>query len=276
MKVWGVALDVLREASSRRWLLALGVAVTGALIVVALSLKLEVADGALAGRLFGAGPGTDGEAADVAMRAVFGAAAMVVYYGGLPFGVLLCSDFAPRLLAPGRVEQLLALPLRRVELLLGSWLGVLLLATGSSLYAAGGLALVLGFKTGVYAAGPFIAAALAGITFAALYAAMLAAAVFVRSAALSGLVGLALFTLGLAGSYRAQAEGYLAPGAGRALFLGITAVLPRVAALGDAAGRLAAAAPVDLPHLAALVGGTLAFALGALAVAALRFEWKDY
>ncbi len=49
-----------------------------------------------------------------------------------------------------------------------------------------------------------------------------------------------------------------------------------MAALGDAAGRIAASAPVDLARLAAQVGGALAFALGALAVAALRFERKDY
>ncbi|HUB08112.1 MAG TPA: hypothetical protein VMB50_13975 [Myxococcales bacterium] len=277
MRVWAIALDVLREASSRRWLLALGVAVTAALLVIALSLKLEVVDGALAAsHLFGASLGTDVRAAEVAMHAVFGAAAMVIYYAGLPFGVLLCADFAPRLLAPGRVEQLLSLPLRRGELLLGTWLGVLVLATGASLYAAGGLAFVLGVKTGVWAPGPFIAAALAGVTFAALYAAMLAAAVFVRSAALSGFVGLALYTFGIAGSYRLQAKTYLAPGAGREILLALTAALPRVAALGDAAGRLAADAPVEWPRLAALVGGALAFALGALAVAELRFEWKDY
>ncbi|MHB8417291.1 MAG: hypothetical protein ACYDCL_04390 [Myxococcales bacterium] len=273
MKILAVALDVLREASSRRWLLALGVAVTLALLAMAFALRLESV-AAVAPRLFAGSVG--GSAAEVVTRAVFGVAAVLIYYCGLPFGVLLCADFAPRLLAPGRVEQLLSLPLRRVELLLGSWLGVLLLATFASAYAAGGLALVLGLKTSVVGPGPFIAAALAGAAFAAIYAAMLAAAVFARSAALSGFVGLAVYSAGLAGSYRGQAESYLAPSAGRELFLGITAVLPRFATLGDAAGRLAASAEVDLPRLALALGGTLLFAAGALAVAALRFQWKDY
>jgi len=52
--VLAVALDVLREASKRRWFLALGIIVTGALVLCALGLRLDIVDGALAAtRLFG-------------------------------------------------------------------------------------------------------------------------------------------------------------------------------------------------------------------------------
>ncbi|HME90303.1 MAG TPA: hypothetical protein VKE49_02690, partial [Myxococcaceae bacterium] len=106
MKVVGaVALDVLREARSRKWVLALVIAISLTLIFLALSLRMDVLDGALAStRLFGALLGTDIRSAEVALRPVFRAAAYVIYYGGLRFGVLGCSDFAPRLLSPGRIE----------------------------------------------------------------------------------------------------------------------------------------------------------------------------
>jgi Cu-processing system permease protein len=59
------------------------------------------------------------------------------------FGILSCSDFAPAMLTPGRIEQLLSLPVRRWELLVGTVLGVMALALGAALYGAGGLALLL-------------------------------------------------------------------------------------------------------------------------------------
>src|SRR5262249_41105822 len=141
VKTFAVALDLLREAASRRWFLALGGAITLLLAVLGLALQIEVVDGALAAtRLFGEVMRTDIQSVDVALRPVFRAAAYVVCYGGLAFGVLACADFAPSLLAPGRIEHLLSLPVRRWELCAGTFLGVMALAVGGAVYGAGGLA----------------------------------------------------------------------------------------------------------------------------------------
>ena len=105
------------------------------LLFLGLALRLEVVDGALAAtRLFGAALDTDVRSVDVALRPVFQAAAYAIFYGGLAFGVLACADFGPSLLAPGRIEHLLALPVRRPELIGGTFLGVLLLASCGALY----------------------------------------------------------------------------------------------------------------------------------------------
>ena len=94
----------------------------------ALGLRLEVVDGALAAsRLFGGAVGGGIQAVDVALRPLFTGVAYVVFYAGLAFGVLACADFAPTLLAPGRIEHLLSLPVRRAELVVGTFLGVLAL-----------------------------------------------------------------------------------------------------------------------------------------------------
>jgi Cu-processing system permease protein len=277
VKAFAIAADVLREASSRRWLLALGVAVTIALILIAFSLRLDVVDGALAAtRLFGSDLHLNIRAAEVAMRAVFSAAAYVIYYGGLPFGILICADFAPRLLAPGRVEHLLALPIRRWELLAGTLLGVLTLSTGAALYGAGGLAIILGIKTGVWTLGPLLAAVLAGVSFSAVYAAMLTTAVFVRSAALSDFVGFLLFGFGVMASYRDQIVRFFRPGLTTSLVRGGLSIMPPIAALGDAAARIAGSAEVQLPRLMALIAGVLVFGAAVFAVGALRFDRKDY
>ena len=109
-----VARDLLREASARRWFLALGLAITGLVVVLGMALRMEVVDGALAAtRLFGHVVRHDIRSAEGAMQPVFEALAYVVFYGGLGFGVLACSDFGAELLSPGRIEHLLVLPVRR-------------------------------------------------------------------------------------------------------------------------------------------------------------------
>src|SRR2546430_16817818 len=149
MMTFTIALDLLRQAVLRKWFLALGLIITVILALVGMALRMEVVDGALAGtRLFGKLVGGDIVAADVALRPVFSAATYVIFYGFTGFLILACADFAPALLAPGRVEHLLGLPVRRFELIAGTYLGVLALAGLAALYGASGLCVLLGLKTG--------------------------------------------------------------------------------------------------------------------------------
>ena len=65
-------------------------------------------------------------------------------------------------------------------------------------------------------------------------------------------------------------------GVGRTLFAGLTAVVPPLGKLADAAGALASSAPLAPGGLLRLLAGTAAFAGALLAVAAWRFERKDF
>ncbi|HEY3356101.1 MAG TPA: hypothetical protein VGQ83_22805 [Polyangia bacterium] len=275
--VAGVAADVIREALSRRWFLAMAIGVTLLLAGIAIGLRLDVVDGALAAtRFFGASMSSDIRSVDVALRPIFKAAALLIYYGGIGFGLLLCADFGPLLLAPGRIEHLLALPVRRWELLAGTFAGVLALTVIGALYGAGGLCLILGLKAGVWTLRPVLAALLASVTFSALYAPMLAAALFVRSAAFSAATGGFFFIAGIVASYRADVARAFKPGAGRLVFEALTLPLPRVAALAESVGAIAAAQPVVPARLGALIVGLLVFALAFLALAVWRFEQRDF
>src|SRR5690242_12202331 len=107
MTVQHIALDVVREAFARRYLIGLFGAILAGLILLAFALDLEVAQGALAGfRLFGAQMGNEIIPVDVALRPIFQALAWGVFYFGLLFGVVVTADIAPKMLAPGRVELL--------------------------------------------------------------------------------------------------------------------------------------------------------------------------
>lgn len=277
MKTWAVTLDLLREARSRKWFLFLGGAVTLALGVTGLSLKLDVVDGTLAAtHFFGKDLESGPMSADSLLRGVFMAASQIIFYGGLLFGVFSCSDFAPKLLSPGRIEHLLALPVRRWELLAGTFLGVLLLALAGAVYGSVGLTLIFGAKVGIWTARPVLSALLAVVAFVPIYAAMLTAAVFARSAALSSGVGGAVFVLGVITSYRDTILPMFSAGLGRAVFNALTVLMPRLARLAALSGKLAGAEPVHAVAALSLVGGCLAFGAGALAIGVWQFEERDY
>jgi Cu-processing system permease protein len=272
-----IAHDLLREALSRRWFLALLIAITVLLAVLGLALRLDVVDGALAAtRLFGKPLRTDIRSVDVALRPVFKASAFVGFYGGLSFFILACADFGPSLLSPGRIEHLLALPVRRWQLLVGTYVGVLALASIFALYGAGGLALILAIKTGIWNLRPILGALLGVVTFAALYGTMLAVAVAARSAALSAASGAALLILGIIAGYRDALGELFENGVARAVFEAVTLLLPRISTLASSAALIAANEPVVGADLLRLLLGVALFGAGALAIGIHRFEQKDY
>lgn len=278
MKIITVVMNLLREAAARKWFLALGIGITLLLAIIASALRIEVVDGALAAtKLFGSSMNTDIRAVDVALRPVFQAASYMVFYGGLAFGIIACADFGPALLSPGRIEHLLAQPLRRWEFLAGTYVGVWLLATLAATYGAGGFALILGLKTGVWSIGPFVSGLLASVAFVAIYGVMLATSVFVRSAALSAFVGGLFFIAGIFSGYRESMSKAFEEGWGRSFFEIVILPFPRISTLADAAGGIAGSAGIDDGvAFFRIVLGIAVFGMGALALAIWQFERKDF
>jgi Cu-processing system permease protein len=272
-----VARDLLREARARKWTWALLLAATAVLVLAGLGLELEVVDGALAAtRFFGPSSGRDWRPADVALRPLFEAVSYVVFYGGLAFGVLACADFAPALLRPGRIEHLLSLPVRRWELVLGTFLGVLALVFGGALYGGLGLSLVVLARTGVFGWAPFAAALLAAVGFSAIYAVMVTGAMLARSAALSAAVGALTYLLCVVAGFRGPIAQLFEPGLSRQLFLAFTAPLPRLPALASEAARVANGLAPVAREVLIQAGGTALFSTAVLAVAVALFERKDF
>jgi ABC-2 type transport system permease protein len=121
-----------------------------------------------------------------------------------------------------------------------------------------------------------LSAVLAGVTFSAIYGAMLTVAVFLRSAALSAATGGILFVSGIVAGYRSSLLGVVEAGWGRTVFNVLTFPLPRISRLADACAALAKSEAVDALPLVRLVVGLLAFGAASLAIGVWRFEQKDY
>ena len=270
-----VALDLLREAATRKWMLAMAVVITLFTLALAVSLHMEVVDGVLAGtRLFGDSISHDLRPTDVALKPVITGASWFVFTVGLIFGTLGCSDFAPELLTPGRIEHLLSLPIRRWELILGTYLGVMALAVMGALYAAGMFTVLLGMKSGIWTMAVLTSGLSACIGFAAVYGSMLACAVFVRSTALSAAVGGMVLVAGSALA-RPSVAALFEPGLNRTLYLAAVAWLPRFGLLGHVGLGLAGIEiiPADAGRA---VAGSLVFGLACLALATWEFERRDF
>lgn len=274
--VLAVAWDLLLEAKHRKWFWGLFGAVTLVLAVLGVFLRLEVVDGALASsRLFGALLFDQVRQTDEALRPVFAFAAGVGFFGGSLFLVVACADFGPSLLAPGRIEQLLSLPVARWQLVVGTYLGLLVLAVVSTLYGAAGVMLLFGVKTGTWEPRLLVSAGLGVTAFAALAATMLAAATVVRSAAVSAGAALALFAVSLFASNRDAVASTIDTEWGQALFRAAMAPFPRLGSLGMQ-GLAMMFERGDAATMLRLAGGSVVFAGAVLAFAIVRFERKDF
>ncbi len=269
-----IARDVLREAASSKLLLVLFVLIGLFLLMLVMTLNLDVVDGALASVEI-AKQGGEATTVDAMMREAFGQLAWVTFYMGLLFGIVATADVAPRALQPGRVEHLLALPVRRVEFVIGLYVGVCAICAICTTTVVGGTSLVLFVKAGMVTIAPLAGAAMAFVGFCAIYAVMLAVGVFARSAALSAGAGLLTFFMGIVVGYKHRWI-ELFTGAFRTGLDVLTMPIPNLVALAGVGQNAAAGAAIDLATLAPLLAGTVAFAVVGVAVAAVIVDARDY
>lgn len=276
-QLFQVTIDLIREAFARKWLLGLFLVITVVLLLLAFTLRLEVVDGAISSsKLFGAILFNDIIMPSRALGALYMGVAYGSFYAESLFLCLACSDFATNLLAPGRIEHMLALPISRWQLLFGTYLGVLLVVMLCIAYGASGVTILFGLKTGWWTWRLLSGSLLGMVGFSATYAAMLSITFFVRSAALSSASGVSTMILGVISSQREEIMAAIEPGFGRTLFYWIMEPVPRLGALATAGASLAGERPIDLADVSRLIVSVLLFAAALIAVAMWRFEREDY
>jgi ABC-type transport system involved in multi-copper enzyme maturation permease subunit len=189
-------VDTFREAFARRIFWGFFGCCTALLLFLMFILRIDVVAGALATiSIFGNTlPTTNVQNLVQQTQSVI---AMALYFMGMALAIFASAGLVAAVFEPGRIELLLSKPVSRTHLLLGRYVGNLLVVAANILYLVVGSWLIFGIKTDVWGAGFLISSLFTIFIFAVLLAIIVLVGVLWDSAAVAIMVtfGIAILTL---------------------------------------------------------------------------------
>jgi ABC-type transport system involved in multi-copper enzyme maturation permease subunit len=179
--------DTFREAFARRIFWGFFGCCTALLLFLMFILRIDVVAGALATiSIFGTTlPTTNVQNLVQQTQSVI---AMVLYFAGMALSVFASAGLVAAVFEPGRIELLLSKPVSRTHLLLGRYVGNLLVVAANILYLVVGSWIIFGVKTDVWGAGFLISSLFTIFIFAVLLAVIVLVGVLWDSAAVAIMV----------------------------------------------------------------------------------------
>jgi ABC-type transport system involved in multi-copper enzyme maturation permease subunit len=264
--------DTFREAFARKIFWGFFGCATAIILFFVFLMKIDVVEGALATiSLFG----KESRATDVTtlVRGVHGALAAFLYGVGLFFAVFASAGLIPTIFEPGRIELLLSKPVRRHHILLGRYLGNLLVVSFNLLYLVVSIWLILGIKTGIWTYQFLFSTGLAIFVFAVLLTIVLLVAVLSESAVLATMVTFGVMIAGLIVAQKSVLERLLTSEWSRNIVRGLYYALPKVWDLGNIGRQLVIGVPIEswMP-----VWSSALFGLCTLGAGLLVFAKRNY
>ncbi len=187
--------DTFREAMARKIFWCLFGLSTLMILFFLFLLKIDLVEGGLAAvSLFGR-PATGGTDVDQLVRNIYGWIAGFLYTWGMFLSVFASAGLIPSVLEPGRIELLLSKPVSRTHILLGRYLGNLLVVSCNVVFLVLGVWTILGVKTGIWSPVFLISIATTIFSFAVLLCVVVFLGVLFESAALAIMVTVALMIM---------------------------------------------------------------------------------
>jgi ABC-type transport system involved in multi-copper enzyme maturation permease subunit len=176
--------DTFREAFARRIFWGFFGCCTALLLFLMFIMRVDVVAGALATvTIFGrTGPVTEDVKTLVAQTQ--SVIAMVLYFAGMALAVFASAGLVSAVFEPGRIELLLSKPVSRVHLLMGRYVGNVLVIAANIFYLVVGSWIIFGLKTQVWGAGFLLSSLFTIFIFAVLLAVLVLAGVLWDSAAI--------------------------------------------------------------------------------------------
>lgn len=184
--------DTFREAFARKIFWGLFGVSTVMILFFLFLLRIDIAEGAVATiSLFGF---TSGVTRDVSrlIHQVYGGIATFLYSWGMLLAIFASSGLIPSVLEPGRIELMLSKPVKRYHILLGRYLGNLLVVSANIIYLVVGVWLIFGAKTGIWSHTFLYSIGTTVFMFAVLLSVLVLVGVSFESAALSTMVTVAV------------------------------------------------------------------------------------
>jgi ABC-2 type transport system permease protein len=187
--------DTFREALARKIFWVLFGLSTLMILFFLFLLRIDIVAGATATvSLFGR-PAQGNPDVDRMVRGVYGGIASFLYTFGMFLAVFASAGLVPSVLEPGRIELLLSKPISRANLLVGRFLGNVLLVSLNSIYLVLGVWIILGAKTGIWSPAFLIAIATTTFIFAVLLSVVVLIGVTLESAAAATMITVALMII---------------------------------------------------------------------------------
>lgn len=187
--------DTFREALARKIFWVLFGLSTLLILFFLFLLRIDIVAGATATvSLFGRETSQSPDAERL-VRGVYGGIATFLYTWGMFLAVFASAGLIPSVLEPGRIELLLSKPLSRTHILLGRYLGNILVVSLNSAYLVLGVWIILGIKTGIWSPAFLIAIATTTFIFAVLLSVVILIGVWIESAAAATMITVALMII---------------------------------------------------------------------------------
>jgi ABC-type transport system involved in multi-copper enzyme maturation permease subunit len=265
-------VDTFREASARKIIWGFFGCSTALILFFLLIVRVDVVQGALATMtIFG----KTGPAQDVArmVRAAHAGISVFLYVFGMLLAILASAGLIPTIFEPGRIELLLSKPVRRYHILLGRYLGNLLVIAANIFYPVLAVWIIFGVKTGVWTPGFLYSSLLTVFIFAVYLSVVLLVGVQWESAVVATMVTFGTAIISLIVFNRNTLERLLSSEWSRDTVRGLYYVLPKVADIGNMMMKIVQGNAVEswMP-----VWSTALFGLACLAGGIYIFEKKNY
>jgi ABC-2 type transport system permease protein len=189
-------LDTFREAFARKIFWGLFGLSTAMILFFLFLLRIDLVEGGMAAvSAFGRFNAT--RDVDKVVRGVYGGIAAFLYTWGMFLAVFASAGLIPSVLEPGRIELLLSKPVSRTHILLGRYVGNVLVVSCNIIYLVIGVWIILGIKTGIWSPLFLVSIATTIFAFAVLLSVVILIGVLFESAALATMVAAALMVMSI-------------------------------------------------------------------------------
>jgi ABC-2 type transport system permease protein len=264
--------DTFREAFARKIFWAFFGCSTALIIFFVFIMRVDVVEGALAtASLFGRTGPT--QSVEKMVAGVHAGIANFLYSIGMCLAVFASAGLISAVFEPGRIELLLSKPVTRYHILLGRYIGNVLVVACNLFYLIMAIWIIFGIKTEVWHAGFLFAGLSTLFVFCVLLTVSLLVAVLWESAAVSIIATFGVMVISLIVSAKSTWERLLSSEWSRDVVRGIYYIFPRIVDIGRINNNLITNQPItDWPA----VWTTAAFGAVMLAASLYFFARRDF
>jgi ABC-type transport system involved in multi-copper enzyme maturation permease subunit len=255
--------DTFREAFARRIFWGFFGCCSALLLFLMFIMRIDVVQGAIATvTIFGRStPSADVQNLVQQTQSVI---AMILYFAGMALSVFASAGLVAAVFEPGRIELLLSKPVSRTHLLLGRYLGNVLVVAANILYLVAGSWIIFGVKTGVWGAGFLVSSLCTIFIFSVLLAVLVLVGVLWDSSAVAIMVTFAIMIVTPILAQKATIERLLSSEWSRVVVRVLYYVLPKTSDVSVIIRHLILNQPVEswMPVWSTALFGAVVLGLG--------------